>query len=247
MLTPAGKGGPRMGHAPEALAPVLGAFKIFSTLDPGSLAALASAGGRKSWVAGATIFQRGDQGDYLLALTAGRVRLSLGSPTGKELVLRHVGPGEIIGELALIDGEPRSADAVAVEPTTAFVVPRARFLAAAEAHPALAMAVARYLASLLRNTNYQMESIALYDLRMRLIRFILFTVAQVHGDTPGAAPTLRLGLNQTDLSSVLGASRPKVNMALQALIAEGALTRKGEGLVCNLQLLNDLLDADDAQ
>lgn len=235
-----------MAHAPEGLAPVLGAFKIFAALDPGSLTALAAAGGRKSWATGATLFQRGDAGDYLLALTAGRVRLSLGTPTGKELVLRHVGPGEIIGELALIDGDPRSADAVAVAPTTAIVVPRARFLAAAEAHPALALAVARYLAALLRNTNYQMESIALYDLRMRLIRFILFTVTQVHGDTPGPTPVLRLGLNQTDLSSVLGASRPKVNMALQALIAEGALTRVGEGLVCHLALLQDMADTDEA-
>ena len=234
-----------MAGKPEALASTLGAFKMFGALDAASLGALTAAGGRRSWASGATIFQRGDVGDYLLALTTGRVRLSLGTPTGRELVLRHVGPGEIIGELALIDGEPRSADAVAVEPTTAFVVPRARFLSAAEAHPALALAVARYLASLLRNTNYQMESIALYDLRMRLIRFLVFTVAQVHGDTPGASPTLRLGLNQTDLSSVLGASRPKVNMALQALIAEGALHRHGEQLICNLALLHDLLEAED--
>ena len=229
----------------DILAPVLGSFGIFAALDPKSLAALAAAGGRKSWASGATIFQRGDKGDYLLAITSGRVRLSLATPAGRELVLRHVGAGEIIGELALIDGEPRSADAVVVDAVTAVVVPRAKFLAAAHDHPALALAVARYLAAMLRNTNYQMESIALYDLRMRLIRFILFTIGQVHGDAPGPAPVLRLGLNQTDLSSVLGASRPKVNMALQALIAEGALTRKGEGLVCDLALLRELVEAED--
>ncbi len=235
-----------MPNAAESLVPILAGFKIFSTLDPASLTALAATGIRKSWGAGSTIFQRGDQGEYLLALTAGRVRLSLGSPAGRELVLRHVGPGEIIGELALIDGESRSADAVAVEPTTAIVLPRARFLSATEAYPALGMAVARYLAALLRNTNYQMESIALYDLRMRLIRFILFTISQVHADDRDPAPVLRLGLNQTDLSSILGASRPKVNMALQALIAEGVLTRVGDGLRCDLAQLQDLLDADDA-
>lgn len=235
-----------MGQGPQELAPALGAFEIFSALSQQSLSALSTMAGRKSWAAGTTIFLRGDQGDYLLALTAGRVRLSLASPTGRELVLRHVGPGEIIGELALIDGEPRSADAVAVEQTTAIVVPRARFQAAADTDPALAMSVARYLASLLRNTNYQMESIALYDLRLRLIRFILLTINQVYGDSPGLAPVLRLGLNQTDLSSVLGASRPKVNMALQALIAEGALARDGEKLVCDLALLQEILDSADA-
>ena len=235
-----------MGQGPKELAPALGEFEIFSTLSQQSLSALSTMAGRKSWAAGTTIFLRGDQGDYLLALTAGRVRLSLASPTGRELVLRHVGPGEIIGELALIDGEPRSADAVAVEQTTAIVVPRARFQAAADTDPALAMSVARYLASLLRNTNYQMESIALYDLRLRLIRFILLTINQVYGDSPGLAPVLRLGLNQTDLSSVLGASRPKVNMALQALIAEGALARDGEKLVCDLALLQEILDSADA-
>lgn len=235
-----------MGQGPQELAPALGEFEIFSALSQQSLSALSTMAGRKSWAAGTTIFLRGDQGDYLLALTAGRVRLSLASPTGRELVLRHVGPGEIIGELALIDGEPRSADAVAVEQTTAIVVPRARFQAAADTDPALAMSVARYLASLLRNTNYQMESIALYDLRLRLIRFILLTINQVYGDSPGLAPVLRLGLNQTDLSSVLGASRPKVNMALQALIAEGALARDGEKLVCDLALLQEILDSADA-
>ena len=235
-----------MGQGPKELAPALGEFEIFSALSQQSLSALSTMAGRKSWAAGTTIFLRGDQGDYLLALTAGRVRLSLASPTGRELVLRHVGPGEIIGELALIDGEPRSADAVAVEQTTAIVVPRARFQAAADTDPALAMSVARYLASLLRNTNYQMESIALYDLRLRLIRFILLTINQVYGDSPGLAPVLRLGLNQTDLSSVLGASRPKVNMALQALIAEGALARDGEKLVCDLALLQEILDSADA-
>lgn len=222
----------------------LAGFALFAALDGASLAALSASGARRNWHAGATLFQRGDAGDFMLAILAGRVRLSLSTPAGRELVLRHVGPGEVVGEFALIDGEPRSTDAVATEPTSALILQRDRFLATASAHPGVSLAFMKYLCTHLRNTNYQMESIALYDLRLRLVRFVLFTLRELDADMPDRDPVLRLGLNQSDLSAVLGASRPKVNAALQALIAQGALRREGTALVCNRKLLQEIADQD---
>jgi CRP/FNR family transcriptional regulator, cyclic AMP receptor protein len=229
----------------HAMADQLAACAIFSSVDPKTLVALASTGQRRNWAAGKVIFQRGDAGDHMLAITSGRVRLSLGSAQGKELMLRHLESGDILGELAVLDGQPRSADAVALDDCTAILLRRNRFLEVAAIHPDLAISVARYLCSMLRNTNFQMESIALYDLQMRLIRFFLFSLRQAHGDKLPDRVVLHMSFNQTDLSAVLGASRPKINQALQALIAEGAIQRDGDRFVCQVRRLREMAEMDE--
>jgi CRP/FNR family cyclic AMP-dependent transcriptional regulator len=235
---------PAAGTLPD-MADQLADCAIFASLQPSTLAALAATAQRRSWASGKVIFQRGDAGDHMLAITAGKVRLSLGSAQGKELMLRHLDPGDILGELAVIDGQPRSADAVALEDTTAIVLRRSRFLEVAADHSDLGLSVARYLCSMLRNTNFQMESIALYDLQMRLIRFFLFSLRQAHGDKLPDRVVLHMSFNQTDLSAVLGASRPKINQALQALIAEGAIQRDGDRFVCQVRRLRELAELDE--
>lgn len=224
---------------PDTIADLRG-FPIFSVLDAPSLAQLAAAMTRKSWPSGSTIFLRGDGDTHLLALLSGKVRLSLGTPQGKELVLRHLGAGEILGEMALLDGRPRSADATAVGQVTALVLRSDRFHQIALANPAISLALARYLCGLLRDTNTQMESIALYEMPARLVRFLLFTLRQVHGDALPDQATVRLGFSQSELASIIGATRPKVNRALQDIIATGALRRDGDALVCDVPALLDL-------
>ncbi|HVG49910.1 MAG TPA: Crp/Fnr family transcriptional regulator, partial [Rubellimicrobium sp.] len=170
------------GPAKLDLAGALARFELFSELSPETLSALAASSRRHSWPAGGLIFQRGDEGDHMLAITEGRVRLSLATAQGRELMLRQLGPWEVMGELSLLDGETRSADATAVEPTAAIILPRARFLEIAGTRPDLGLAVARHLSRLVRSTNQQMESIALYDLRTRLVRFFLFSLRHGYGE-----------------------------------------------------------------
>lgn len=220
----------------------LTAFAVFDGIAVSTRDALLARAERRSWAAGTVMFLRGDAEDHLLALTSGRVRLSLTTPQGRELVLRIAGPGETLGELALIDGQPRSADATALEPVTALVLRRSAFLEICAAHPDLALAMARYLCRHVRNTNHQIESIALYDLQTRLLRFLLFTLHQEQGDDLPARATLRLGLTQNDLSNVLGASRPKVNQALQALITAGVLEKDDTGLICDVPQMEALVE-----
>ncbi len=98
---------------------------------------------------------------------------------------------------------------------------------------------------MVRGADIQMESIALYDLRMRLIRFFLFSLRQAHGERIPEEAALTTTLNQSDLSAVLGASRPKVNQALQALIAEGALRRDNGRLTCVVSRLRRLAELGD--
>lgn len=225
----------------------LSQFPIFASLGTVSLQYLAEACHRKSWSTGELIFQRGDDGEFMLAILTGRIRLSMGSAAGKELVLRHLEAGDILGELALIDGQTRSADAAALEPTSAIVIRRDRFQQIAAKDPSLGMSLAKYVCSLLRSTNFQMESIALYDLQMRVVRFFLFLLGQTHGEAVPRHAELRLSFNQTDLSALLGASRPKINQVLQSLIAEGVITREGDMVRCDVELLQSIADVNVAR
>lgn len=181
----------------------------------------------------------------MFALLAGKVRLSLGTPHGKELVIRHLGPGDILGEMALLDGRPRSADATAVSPVTALVLHSDRFKRIATENPAILFSLARYLCGMLRDTNAQMESIALYGMPARLVRFLLFTLRQVHGENLPDSAVLRLGFSQSELALIVGATRPKVNRALQDIVATGAVQRDGDALICNVPALLAIASLED--
>jgi CRP-like cAMP-binding protein len=223
----------------------IGAFPVFTGLDETSLDDLAAAMTVRTWPAGTLIFQRGDDGDYLLLVRSGRLRLSLSSPQGREIMLRTLGAGDVVGEMALIDGLPRSADATAVDPTEALILTRERFRSVASRHLDVALSLARYMSSLVRHANYQMESIALYDLRTRLARFLQAAVAERYGPTPPAQAEIRLGMTQSDLSAALGASRPKVNVALKELVEDRVLRRTGDVLICDTALLRSAADQGD--
>ncbi len=222
---------------------VLARFDVLSKTSQDTRAALARAAHVQVWQAGQMIFQRGDADDRLLAITSGRVRVSVTTQGGRELVLKVLGKWQILGEFALLDGLPRSADAIAIETSSAIIITRERFLQVASTQSDLPLAFARYLCALLRTTNFQMESIALYDVQSRLIRFVLQAVAQAHGDDPPAFARIDLGLSQTNLAAALGATRPRVNNALQDLLAKGALARDGSALICNLALLHQIAAA----
>lgn len=220
-------------------------FPMFAELDAGVLAALAGVAVPQVWPAGTVLFQRGDPGDWMVALESGRVRLSLVTRTGRELTLRHAGPGDTLGELALFDGEPRSADATALVATTGHVLHRRDLEALARSHPGLMQGVARYLSRRLRETTEQLESIALYSLEARLARFVLFTLRQLDGDELADTAHLALDISQTELATLLGASRPKVNRALAALAEAGALVREGAAWRCDVAALEALAEPGD--
>jgi CRP/FNR family transcriptional regulator, cyclic AMP receptor protein len=217
-------------------------FPVFAELEPDVLSRIASAARPRDWAAGEVLFLRGDPGDWLVALSQGRVKLTLATPQGRELVLRHAEAGDSLGELALFDQETRSADATALVPTVGHVLHRRDFLEISARYPALTETVLRYLCRRLRETTDQLESIALYNLEARLARFLLFTLRQLHGEDLPDEAMLRLDISQSEIAAVLGASRPKVNRALQVLIASGALRREADMLICDCSRLRDFAD-----
>lgn len=219
---------------------------IFGGLEADVLEVVARLSVWRDWPAETLLFQRGDEGNHMVIVASGRLRMSLVSAAGREMMLGALGPGGVIGELALIDGQPRSADVTTMEPSSGLILWRDGFLSAMQMEPRLGLAVARHLCGLLRATNHQMESIALHDLRTRLVRFLLFALEQARGTDLPSRAELRIGLNQTELANMLGASRPKVNRALQALIEDGAVTRVEDRLICDIALLRAFAEAGEA-
>jgi CRP/FNR family transcriptional regulator, cyclic AMP receptor protein len=214
---------------------------LFDGAGDAALQAIAAASTSAHWNAGEMIFHRGDVGDSVIGLATGRVKLSLVTRQGRELVLRHAEPGDFLGELAFLDPAPRSADATAMENTTGFILRRVDFDRLAD-RQLLVSKAAVYLCQRLRDTTDQLESIALYGLSSRLARFFLLTLRQINGDDLPPAPRLRLPLTQSELAAILGASRPKVNRAIAELELAGAIKRVGTILECDPDLLEAFAD-----
>ncbi|WP_461478040.1 Crp/Fnr family transcriptional regulator [Pararhodobacter aggregans] len=207
---------------------------MFAPLSPTALDAVAATARPRSWAPGEVLFQRDDPGDWLVAIETGRIRISLVTQGGRELVLRHAEAGEVLGEIALFDRQPRSADATAVGPVTGWVLTRRAFDMLAGGDPAFYEAALTRLSTLLRTTTLQLESIALYQLRARVARFLLITLEQLHGaDIPEDA-SLALGLSQGELAAVLGATRPKVNRVIQDFRDEGLIRDTAGTWTCDI-------------
>lgn len=219
-------------------------FSIFEGFDADAVAVLDSMAVSRRWSSGEMVFQRGDAGDYVVLVTEGRFKLSLLTPGGRELTLRHAEPGDVLGELSLLDGETRSADATASIDSEGLILRRADFTRLQEDFPETSQALILYLTRRLRQTTEQLESIALFEIEARLARFLLLTIRSYFEDELPEEAQLRLELNQSELAALLGASRPKVNRAISGLEGAGAIRRNGAVVLCNVEKLLALAEPD---
>jgi CRP/FNR family transcriptional regulator, cyclic AMP receptor protein len=215
---------------------------LFSRLDPADLAAVASQMREVRYSAGQSIFARGDRGTDIFLVIEGRVRLSILTAEGRELSFNHAITGEIFGEIAALDGGERSADATALVDTRMMVLPMAALDKMMAAKPALANAVIGFLCHRLRNVSDHLENVALFPIETRLARFLLHALGPAPAGKPAESQRLTLGMSQSELALLLGASRPKVNAAIAMLDSAGAVQRAGQDLVCDRAILSTLAD-----
>ncbi len=201
------------------------------------LAEIAEAMQEVRYAAGAQIFARGDPGDALFLVRSGRVRISILTPDGRELSFAHAVSSDIFGEIAVLDGSPRSANATALTDVAALRLSRSNFNRLVDRHSSLARAAIHLLCARLREVSDHLEDIALLPLTARLARFFLNRLSGRPRE-PGVRASL--GMSQSELALLLGASRPKVNAALMSLAQAGAIARDGEIFSCNPRILADL-------
>jgi CRP/FNR family cyclic AMP-dependent transcriptional regulator len=126
---------------------VVGNLVLFGGLSADEREALLPRLRRRAFRAGATVFMRGDPGQDLYVVESGSVKICLTTEQGKEITLAILGQGEFFGELALLDGQPRSSDAVAMEPTQCLLLERTEFLHFIEHRPRVALLIIDVLIS----------------------------------------------------------------------------------------------------
>jgi CRP/FNR family transcriptional regulator, cyclic AMP receptor protein len=175
-----------------------------------------------------TLCLEGDPGTSLYIIDKGRVKLGLTSVEGREIILDLLGPGDVFGELALLDGEPRSANAVAVEPSDVLLLARDDFLRFVEQHPQAALVLLATLSHWLRRLTTQMQDTAFLDVPARLARTIL-RLAEAEEAVHGKAVTPRL--TQTDLAGMVGTTRETLNKWLGFYEDQGLIRRDKHQIV----------------
>lgn len=218
---------------------------LFSGLGPEPRAALVKEMRRVTYDGGQMIFSRGDRGQELYLVTSGRVRLSILSSEGRELSFAHASAGAVFGEIAMLDGGQRTADATAVGKVEAMVLAQGAFRRLLETTPEFAHAIITFLCVRLREADLQLEGVALHRIEVRLARYLLSLCAQVAGaNSDDDTVTVDLGMSQSELALLLGASRPKVNGALMVLEDQGAVTRDGNKVRCDLAELRIIAEVD---
>jgi CRP/FNR family cyclic AMP-dependent transcriptional regulator len=222
---------------------ILAATPLFRAFPADQMERLAGRLHERTYADGETVFLRGDEGRCMHIVMAGRVRISVTATSGREILFRIVEPGEVFGEMALLDGLGRSADASAFGETTLLALDRVDFLPVLRDCPDCAIGMLELLSDRLRSTSDQLEGVALMALVARLARLLL-TLAETHGKPAPGGVRIETPLTQRDLGQLIGASREKVNLQLGRWVADGVLIRDGAALiVADADYLQDIVDA----
>jgi CRP/FNR family cyclic AMP-dependent transcriptional regulator len=185
---------------------------LFRGLSAATLDQIARLGVRRTVERDAVIFAQSDPGDALYGVMTGRVRISASSAAGKEMFLNIMEPGDIFGEIALLDGRPRSAAATAMSASELFVVTREQFLALLAREPQLIDHLLQLLCGRLRWVSGFAEESALLSVPARLARRLL-SLGKLHGHETRAG--IELKVSQEEVARFLGLSRQIVNQYLQ--------------------------------
>lgn len=188
---------------------------FLDALDERAQAGLRDRAVARSWPAGATLFHEGDEADHVLVVTSGLVKAVAVSDEGQTTALALRGPGEILGELAAVDGGTRSASVVAIEAVEALNIPSAAFREFLRDQPGAALALLAGVADRLRDASRRQAEFGTLDATARVARML----AEL-GDTYGepVADGLRIDIvSQDELASLCGASREAVARALRTL------------------------------
>jgi CRP-like cAMP-binding protein len=229
---------------PQAIVELLGKTALFGTLADVDRAAIAGRMRRVQFDGDQMIFSRGDPGRDIYLVLEGRIRLSILSSDGRELSFAHAGPGSIFGEIATLDGGERTAGATAISRVSAMALPQRAMMELIENNPKVALAAIRFLCTRLRETDQRLEAIALHRIEVRLARLLLSALKLQSPSAEGEEVPLDLRTSQGELALLIGASRPKVNIALTMLGDMGAISRKGSKLLCNTEVLQEIAETE---
>jgi CRP-like cAMP-binding protein len=194
---------------------VLRRHPIFCDLEPDALDQLCRYAKHITLKRGATVFSKGDPGNSLFAVISGTVKISISSADGRSAILNLIGAGEIFGDIALLDGLPRTADATANTNCEMFVIDRREFIPFVRSQPALAMKFIELLCTRLRQTSDQVEQVILQNLPGRLASALIRLTGK-HKLGPGSRT---IAITQQEISEMVGMTRESINKQLRVWAA----------------------------
>jgi CRP/FNR family transcriptional regulator/CRP/FNR family cyclic AMP-dependent transcriptional regulator len=185
---------------------------------------------RRRYRRGDVLFHQGDPGHGLHFVIAGHLKVVQLRETGEELILSILGPGDIAGEMALLDGAPRSATVVALEEVETATLGRADFLDLLRRSPETVRGLLAVLAQTIRRLDAEVGDLRFTDLQGRLAKRLL-ELAGAHGRPTGKATEIRVALTQEELAGLIGATRQRVNKLLGIYEEQGAIARQRRRIV----------------
>lgn len=194
---------------------------------------------------GDTVYRRGDQGDSLMVIITGRLKIWNTTADAREVVLNFLGPGDINGEIAVLDGGARTATATALQPTEVMVLYRRDLMPVLEQQPAALVEVVQVLCEKLRAASEIVEDVQ-RTMRARVASGIL-RLARQHGKQSKDGVAFDLKASQSDLGAYLGLSRENTSRQLGHLRDAGLLTMTGTAItIKDLDALSELATDEDA-
>lgn len=202
---------------------------LFASLSAEGHQDLASMLKRKSLGKDEVLFRQGDEGAALYIILQGRIKISVSRRTDR-VTLAVLGPGEFLGEMALLDGLPRSADAVAWEDSHLYVLSRKDFLSFLSRHGNAAHAILASLSRRLRKTDDQLAEMCFLNLSTRLAQKLV-EMADLQSTADNDPSACRLKTSQRELGDILGVSRESINKELKYLRDQGIVSTERNFIV----------------
>jgi len=199
---------------------------LFSELEAGELEALARAFSPRSYPSGSPIIRESEAGDFFFVILRGEVKVFVDSPDGREVVLSHMQTGDFFGEMALLEGETRSASVEALTDCELAVLARAEFFAVLERDFSLTRKILERLSSRLRKANEVIESMALLDVGGRLARYLI-RLADESGQPAVEGYFVVTRPTHQEIANSIGATRETVTRMLKQFEARKLIRTKG--------------------
>ncbi len=212
--TPTARDSPSIGGATDR-ASLLRNHPLFCELTPPILERISAYIKRRSVPKGSTIFEKGDAGVGLIGVVSGSVKISVNSADGRDIVLNIIRPGEVFGEIALLDGRARTANATAMSDCELIVIERREFIPFLRSEPDVTLKLMEILCSRLRKTSEQVQDVTFLNLSTRLAK----TLLRLTANTEPSAP--KLAITQREISQIVGRSRESTNKQLRAWAKRG--------------------------
>lgn len=214
---------------------------MFSDLPEDDLVSLASMMTLKQYAKGSFVISQNDRGSVMYLLVAGRVKVSLASPEGKELALNYLEAPSHFGEMSLVDAEPRSADVIAVTDAEVLALDSRDLSAAIQVQPKLALTLIATLSRRVRGLIGRLEDMAFHDASHRVMR-VLLNVATASYESRGV-PVVE-GLTHYEVATLAGTSRETASRVISQLSKEGVVGTKGRRVIVDLFALRDRMERD---